>query len=432
MNTPAMPTTLAALAAAAPGYTPTDLRVDIARRIILAAVTPLAGDEPVPLRAALGRVLAEDLRSPVNVPPGDNSAMDGFALRADDLSNDGVTTLVEVGVSLAGRPFAGSVAAGQCVRIMTGAFLPAGADTVVMKEIVRADASDRGRAHFPPGQSRGQNVRCAGEDIAKGDTALTRGTRLGAAELGLLASLGLGAVSCRPRLRVALFSSGDELRDAGEPAGHGQRYDSNRHSLAALLARLSCAVTDLGIVPDDPAQIEARMTQAAACADMVITSGGVSVGDADYTGAIMAKLGEVLDWKLAMRPGRPLAFGRIHAGDRAAWIFGLPGNPVAAMIAFMQFVEPALLKLAGAAARSAPLVLAKSATPIRKRPGRTEFARGTLSATGEGMLVEAAANQGSGILRLMAEANCLIVLEHERGDVAAGEHVPVQLFAGLF
>jgi molybdopterin molybdotransferase len=423
-------TTLASIAAATPGYAPSDLRVEIARRIILDAVTPLAGSGLVALREALGRVLAEDIRSPINVPPGDNSAMDGFALRADDLRADGMTTLLEVGVSLAGRPFAGSVAAGQCVRIMTGALMPDGADTVVMKEVV---VSDQGQAQFPPGQSRGQNVRRAGEDIHMGDTALPAGTRLGAAELGLLASLGLGAVSCRPQPRVALFSTGDELRDAGEPVALGQRYDSNRHSIAALLARLGCRVIDLGVVPDDPALIEAHMTQAAGCADMVLTSGGVSVGDADYTGAIMAKLGEVLDWKLAMRPGRPLAFGRILAGGHAAWIFGLPGNPVAAMIAFMQFVEPALHRLAGAAVKSTPLILARSATALRKRPGRTEFARGTLVAgmgtAAGGMVVEAAAEQGSGILRSMSQANCLIVLEHERGDVAAGDTVSVQLLA---
>jgi molybdopterin molybdotransferase len=416
------------MASRLPGYDPGNLRVDIAREVIRLAIAPIVETERVSLRDALGRVLAHDILSPIDVPASDNAAMDGYAVRASDLRADAETPLVEIGTAFAGRPYAGTVAPGECVRIMTGAVMPAGSDTVVVKEVVR---TSHGKVIIPAGQQAGQNRRHAGEDLMKGKPALPAGTRLGPAELGLIASLGIPQVAARRRLRAAFFSTGDELRDAGQDAGPGTSYDSNRYTLYGLLTRLGCDTLDLGVVADDPQLIESRFRQAAGRADLVITSGGVSVGEADFTAPMMARLGEVLLWKMAMRPGRPLAFGRIAAEGNAAWLFGLPGNPVASMVAFCQFVRPAILALAGQRDCGPPSLPARLALPIRKKRGRTEYPRGTVKTTEGAMTVTPAANQGSGVLRSMSEANCLIVLEHERGDVAAGEMVTVQLLAGL-
>ena len=421
--------TLAEIASSIPGYDAGELRVEIAREIIRRAVAPITESQQVDLRGALGRVLAQDILSPIDVPAGDNAAMDGYALRASDLRPNAETTLTEVGAAHAGRPYVGRVDAGQCVRIMTGALLPAGADTVVVKEIIR---TDQGRVTIPPGQQAGQNCRRAGEDLAKGLPALTAGTRLGAAELGLIASLGIAGVVAVRQLRVAFFSTGDELRDIGQAAAAGTLFDSNRYTLYGMLAQLGCEAMDLSVVADDPALIEARFRASAACADLVITSGGVSAGEADFTAPMMARLGEVLLWKLALRPGRPLAFGRIASDANTALLFGLPGNPVAAMVAFCLFVRPAILALTGQRDRAPPLFPARTVAPIRKKPGRTDYQRGIVSVANGLATVRSAGNQGSGVLRSMSEANCLIVLEHERGDVAAGETVTVLLLAGLF
>ena len=408
------------------GYDPNALRVDLARQAILACLAPVEGSERVAVRAALGRVLAQEVLPAINVPAHDNSAMDGYALRGADLRDGADVSLREIGTALAGRAYAGEVGAGECVRIMTGAVMPRGADTVVVQEVVRVEA---GKVVVPSGQKPGQNVRLAGEDLRAGVAVLRPGNAIGAAELGLMASLGMAEVSVRRRLRVAFFSTGDELASVGAPLGEGQVYDSNRYTLFGLLARLGAEVIDMGVVRDDPAALEAAFLSAATNADAIITSGGVSVGEADFVKQMMAKLGEVLFWKIAMRPGRPMAFGRIGR----AFLFGLPGNPVAVMVTFHQFVRAALLRLAGRTdPGEVPLLRATAAEAIRKVPGRTEFQRGVLSREPAGEYrVRLTGGQGSGVLRSMSEANCYIVLEHDRGRVAAGEAVSVQLFEGL-
>ena len=407
------------------GYDPDALRVDKAAAAIRACLTPIAGDERVPVREALGRVLAQEIVPAINVPGHDNSAMDGWAVRGSDLISVGDIFLTEVGKALAGQPYPGKIAAGECVRVMTGAVMPKGADTVVVQEVCRAEGQ---RVAIPPGQKAGQNVRAAGEDLKAGVPVLKPGQSLRPAELGLIASLGIGEVSVRRRLRVAFFSTGDELTSIGSPLKEGQVYDSNRYTLHGMLARLGVEILDLGVVRDDPALLETAFRKASASADAVITTGGVSVGEADFVKQLMAKLGEVLFWKIAMRPGRPMAFGRVGG----AMLFGLPGNPVAVMVTFHQFVRDALLALSGRnGSFEIPLLNATSSQDIRKLPGRTEYQRGVVYRESGAWRVRTTGQQGSGVLRSMSEANCFIVLEHERGAVKTGEPVQVQLFEGL-
>lgn len=422
-------TSLAKVVSCLDGYDPDALRVDTAREAIRACLEPLRESERVGTREALGRVLAEDIVPAINVPAHDNSAMDGWALRGADLQPDRDVTLNEVGTAFAGRPFQGEVKAGECVRIMTGAVMPRGADTVVIQEIAQREGE---RVVVPAGQKKGQNVRAAGEDIRAGVAALKAGSVVRAAELGLIASLGVADVSVKRRLRVAYFSTGDELTAIGRPLPEGGIYDSNRYTLHGMLAGLGMDVTDMGVVRDDPAKLEAAFRTAAANADAIITTGGVSVGEADFVRQLMGKLGEVLFWKIAMRPGRPMAFGRISAGRRAPFLFGLPGNPVAVMVTFHQFVREALLLLAGRSDDGrAPLLPVQAAHAMRKVPGRTEFQRGVVFREGGFWKARTTGQQGSGVLRSMSEANCYIVLEHERGTVQPGEPVQVQLFDGL-
>ena len=408
------------------GYDPDALPVETARAAIRSVITPVATNERVAVRASLGRVLGEDIVSNVNVPAHDNSAMDGWAVRSADLRPDGETALREIGVAYAGRKFDGAVAPGQCVRVMTGAVMPPGTDTVVIQEAARADGT---RIVVPAGQQAGQNRRLAGEDLAAGRVVLRAGRLLRPAELGLMASLGLAEVAVRRRLRVAFFSTGDELASIGTPLKEGEVYDSNRYTLYGMLARLGVELIDMGVVRDDPAALERAFKDAAASADAIVSSGGVSVGEADFTRELLARLGEVLFWKIAMRPGRPMAFGRIDD----AYFFGLPGNPVAVMVTFYGFVRDALLALSGRTDDYAlPLLRVPSATALRKKPGRTEFQRGILErGAGGEWTARATGSQGSGVLRSMSEANCFIVLEHERGDVKPGDLVSVQLFDGL-
>jgi molybdopterin molybdotransferase len=406
------------------GYDPEALHVDKARAVIRACLAPVREFERVPVREALGRVLAEDIVPGIDVPGHDNTAMDGYAVRFADLGA-GATMLEEIGAALAGKAFDGPLGAGQCVRVTTGAVMPAGADTVVVQEIVKVQGT---RVTIPPGQKAKQNVRYAGEDLRKGEPVLHPGQWLRPAELGLIASLGIGEVRVRRRVRVAFFSTGDELASIGTALKQGEVYDSNRYTLHGMLARLGVELHDLGVVRDDPAQLEAAFRDAAKRADAIITTGGVSVGEADFVKPMMAKLGEALFWRIAMRPGRPMAFGRI--GE--AFLFGLPGNPVAVMVTFYQFVREALQQLGGRAGDCAPLALeAKAAQALRKVPGRTEFQRGVLFRDGGELKVRVTGQQGSGVLRSMSAANCFIVLEHERGKVAAGETVQVQPFEGL-
>jgi molybdopterin molybdotransferase len=406
------------------GYDPDALRVDKAREAIRSCLSPIQDSEKVPVRDSLGRVLAQDIVPTIDVPAHDNSAMDGYAVRSSDLSG-GETALKEIGTALAGRPFSGTLGAGQCVRVMTGAVMPQGADCVVIQEVVKKDG---GRIVIPPGQKAGQNLRRAGEDLKIGVPVLAPGKLLRPAELGLIASLGIGEVKVRRKLRVAFFSTGDELASIGTALREGEVYDSNRYTLHGMLSRLGVEIQDLGVVRDDPLLLKNAFLKASREADAVVTPGGVWVGVADFVKQLMEELGEVLFWKIAMRPGRPMAFGKI--GD--AFLFGLPGNPVAVMVTFYQFVRDALLHLSGRSDDYAvPLLQAISSENLRKVPGRTEFQRGILFAEDGAWKVRTTGQQGSGVLRSMSEANCFIVLEHERGKVQAGEAVSVQLFEGL-
>ena len=406
------------------------ISVDEARRAIAAALQPVTEVERVALRHALGRVLARDVISPIDVPAHDNSAMDGFAFAGNALRSGSATTLRVAGTLFAGAPFGGRVGVGECLRIMTGAVMPEGLDTVVPLESCRTEGE---QVHIEPGTiAAGENRRRRGEDLAAGRPALHAGRVLRPVDLGLVASLGIAEVSVMRRLRVALFSTGDELRTLGQPLAPGCVYDSNRFSLMAAVERLGMEVIDLGLVRDEPAALQAALHAAMAQADVVLTSGGVSAGDADYTRGLLERLGEVTFWKVAMRPGRPFAFGPLHTAATPRWLFALPGNPVAALVTFYAFVRDGLLQLAGAAADPLPLLQARCTQPIRKRPGRTEFQRARLvpAATG-GWEVELAGAQGSGILSSMSQANALVVLHHEQGAVAAGQAVDVWLFDGL-
>ncbi|HUF80276.1 MAG TPA: gephyrin-like molybdotransferase Glp [Burkholderiales bacterium] len=400
--------------------------VDKAREVIARFLTPVSAIERIAVRAGLGRVLAADVISPLNVPAHDNSAMDGYAVRHADLKPGGDVSLMVVGSSFAGVPYRGAVKPGESVRIMTGGVVPAGADTIVMQEHVKAD---KDRVTIGAGHKKGQNLRRAGEDLATGQTALKRGIALRPADIGLVSSLGIGELSVYRKLRVAFFSTGDELVSIGTPLQEGQIYDSNRYTIHGMLTRLGCEVLDMGVVRDDPERLERAFRDAAGAADVVITSGGVSVGEADFVKALLEKLGEVVFWKIAMKPGRPLAYGKIGA----AHFFGLPGNPVSVMVTFYQFVRDALLKLSGLdPVPAVPTFKVPCASSLKKAPGRTEFQRGILGRdAGGAWSVRVTGEQGSGILRSMSEANCFIILPTEQGNVTPGTLVEVQVLEGI-
>ncbi len=402
------------------------LSVGEAQARITAAITPVRGSEKLALRSALGRVLAEDVRSPIDVPAHTNSAMDGYALNSADLPAEAMTELAIVGTTYAGRPFDGTVERGQCVRIMTGAPLPKGADTVVMQEDVEHDADG---ARIGSGHKPGQHVRPAGEDVAAGHVVLKAGKRILPSELGLLASLGVAEVKVRRRLRVAFFSTGDELRSIGEILRDGEIYDSNRYTLYGMLARLGVEIIDMGVVRDDRQATRNAFEQAAEDADVIITSGGVSVGEADYVKETLDAIGQVDFWQIAIKPGRPLAFGRVGA----ALFFGLPGNPVSVMVTFYQFVEPALRRMMGQAdADAAPTFKVRCATTLKKSRGRTEFQRAVLERDADGQLVvRSTGAQGSGLLHSMSLANCFVVLPADLDVVEPGTWVEVQPFYGV-
>jgi molybdopterin molybdotransferase len=423
-------------------YDPNALPVGAAQEIVRQWAAPGAsGDaavERVNLCDALDRVLAEDVVSPIDVPSHDNSAMDGYAFRSVALEAAGAgrqLSLSVTGKALAGQPFAGNALATQCVRIMTGALIPAGCDTIVPQEKVQREGDSI--TFSASGLAHGANRRLAGEDLARGQVALSKGRLMRASDLGLLASLGIGEVSVRRRLRVAFFSTGDELRSVGEPLDPGCVYDSNRYTLFAMLRRMNVEPIDLGLVRDNRDALETALRQATRQADVVISSGGVSVGDADFTRELMNSLGDVAFWKIAMRPGRPLAFGRLWAGPRpgegeSALFFGLPGNPVAVMATFYAIVREALLAMSGAAPHVLPQIAATSTQPIAKRAGRTEFQRGIASRDPQGRWsVVTTGPQGSGVLSSMSEANCFIVLHHDLGNIDAGDTVDILPFDGL-
>ncbi|NYH13315.1 molybdopterin molybdotransferase MoeA [Paraburkholderia bryophila] len=419
-------------------YDPHALPVKAAQAIVRQWAAPVAAVERVALRDALDRVLAVDIVSPINVPSHDNSAMDGYAFRRAALAGDTATVeLTIVGKALAGHPYEGGVEATQCVRVMTGACMPADCDTVVPQELVERNAECTSIRFAAHAVAPGANRRRAGEDLARGHVALRAGRVMRASDLGLLASLGIGEVNVRRRLRVAFFSTGDELRSLGEPLDPGSVYDSNRYTLFAMLRRLNVDTLDLGVVRDEPAALEAALRSAAASADVVLTSGGVSVGEADFTKQLLQTFGDVAFWSLAMRPGRPLAFGRVWSGERPglglpALFFGLPGNPVAVMVTFYQIVREALLLMSGATPQPLPVIRATSRQAIRKRAGRTEFQRGVAVQSEQGEWhVTPTGSQSSGVLSSMSEANCFIVLDHEEGEIAEGQQVAIMPFDGL-
>jgi len=419
------------IAAALQGYDPQALSVSQVNAFLHELVQPVSADDSqdVYLFDALGRVLAQDVISPISVPAHNNSAMDGFAFDATQLQADQPLTLRVVGTALAGKAWQEKVNAGECLKIMTGAILPDGLDTVVPQEFCHIDnAHEVTTVTIPPNLLKaGDNRRLMGEDLMQGQPALKAGQHLTPAALGLVASLGLPDVRVHRRLRVAYFSTGDEVLSLGDAPREGAVYDSNRYTVFGLLTRLGCEVIDMGVVRDDPALLEAAFAKAAQEADAIITSGGVSVGEADFTKAMMKKLGDVAFWKIAMRPGRPMAVGRIGKSV----LFGLPGNPVAVMVTFLAFVRPALLRMMGSTAQPAPLLKAKSLAPLRKKAGRTEYQRGFVSSADDGTLqVRTTGNQGSGVLSSMVQGNGLIVLHHTQGNVAIGDEVDVMMFDG--
>lgn len=412
-------------ASCADDYDPNSMPVDKARHFIRQYLSPVRAKESLPLRSALGRVLAEDILSPCNVPNHDNSAMDGYALNSQDLPAEGTATLKVAGTAFAGKRFDGQVGRGECVRIMTGAVMPAGCDTVVMQEHVRVEGE---RITIGTGTKPGQNRRLAGEDLRLGQVVLAAGHLVRPADLGLVASLGIGEVKVYRKLRVAFFSTGDELASIGSELKAGEVYDSNRYTIYGMLARLGVEIIDMGVVRDDPLLLEKALIEASQSADVILTSGGVSVGEADYMKELLNKLGQVVFWKIAMKPGRPLAYGKIGL----AHYFGLPGNPVSVMVTFYQFVRDAMLVLMGQPTPAEiPLLSAICTDAIRKLPGRTEFQRGILSLQDGNWTVRPTGNQGSGILRSMSEANCFIVLSNACGNVEPGSSVQVQVLEGL-
>jgi molybdopterin molybdotransferase len=420
------------------GYDPNSLRADKVNAFLTELVSPVTQIETLGLFEALNRVLAEDIISPISVPPHDNSAMDGFAFSGSQLNTVNALELTVLGTAFAGKAWQGSISAGECVKIMTGAIMPAGLDTVVPQEMVTFNAKKTKISIAPKLLQLGDNRRKAGEDLQQGASALLKGTPLTPAALGLIASLGLATVNVYRKLRVAYFSTGDEILSLGDTPREGAVYDSNRYTVFGLLTRLGCEVIDMGVVRDEPTLLEAAFADAAKIADAVITSGGVSVGEADYTRAMMKKLasdstddsGGVAFWRIAMRPGRPMAVGRI--GSKSSILFGLPGNPVAVMVTFLAFVRPALLRMMGSTASDLPLLKARSTEAIRKKPGRTEYQRGTVTAAFDGTLeVKTTGNQGSGVLSSMVQANGLIVLHHDQSSVAVGDEIDVMMFDGV-
>ena len=404
-------------------YDPNSMPVEKARQFIKQFLDPVAGSEMVTLHESLGRVIAQDILSPANVPNYDNSAMDGYALNAQDLN---AARLKVIGTAFAGKAYSGTVAQGECVRIMTGASMPQGTDTVAMQEKVLRDGDNIQFTETPRPRA---NVRYAGEDMQQGQCVLSAGHLMNPADLGLLASLGIAVVNVYRKLKVAFFSTGDELVAIGKPLATGQVYDSNRYTLYGMLCRLGVEVIDLGAIADDPVLLEKTLLEAATQADVIITSGGVSVGEADYMKELLSKHGQVMFWKLAMKPGRPLAYGKV--GN--AHYFGLPGNPVAVMVTFYQFVREALLTLMGQSTSTPlPMFTVECTTPIRKLAGRTEFQRGILYTDAAGTWkVKPTGAQGSAILSSMSLANCFIVLGETIGNLDAGAMVQVQVLEGI-
>lgn len=406
-------------------FDPHSLLADDALQRIKSQISPLTGFEKVSLREGLGRILYSDIHSKIDVPGHTNSAMDGYAIRGADLPAHGAKQMEVLGTAWAGRPYEGAVPPDKAIRIMTGAPVPKGADTVVIQEHVQ---HQNDTIVIDARHKKGQNVRHAGEDIGKGQIVLKSGRRLAPADLGLLASLGIGEIKVFRKLRVAFFSTGDELRSIGEPLGPGAVYDSNRYTLLGMLRRLGVEPIDMGVIRDVRDETFEAFDEAANCADLIITSGGVSVGEADFVKECLDELGEITFWKVAMKPGRPLAFGKI----RDAWFFGLPGNPVSVMVTFYMFVQPAVRRLMGEDERPPLILSARCESKLRKKPGRTEFQRGILGYDENGALtVIKTGAQGSGILTSMSQADCFIILPLQAESIDQGETVDVLPFVTI-
>ncbi len=401
--------------------------IEDAERQVLNKVTAISQTQVVSLPDALDRVLASSIKARMNIPPHANAAMDGFAVASTSLPVDGTKAFNVVGTAFAGHPWTSHCGPNETVRVMTGAIMPKGTDTVVIQENV--DVSDE-VANIPANQKPRQNVRDAGEDLTKGSVVASTGTRIGPAELGVLASVGVGRVEVMKRPLAAVFSTGDELRKAGETLAPGQIYDSNRYVLLAMLKQAGMQTTDLGVIRDDAKQTLDALYQASKGADVIITSGGVSTGSADYVVDALRELGELNLWRIAIRPGRPFAFGRI--GN--ALFFGLPGNPVAVMVTFYRLVLPALRKLSGESNLfPIPIVHARATTKFRKKPNRAEVYRAVLSHDQNGESVVAiTGQQGSGLLSSMSTANCFVLLDDDEETAQPGDIVKVQLFDGIF
>lgn len=402
-------------------YDPNAMSVAQARQFIAQFLQPVIETENLPIMKSLGRVLAADIVSPANVPNHNNSAMDGYAFK----HSAGIKVAKIIGTAFAGKPFNGIVNASECVKIMTGAVIPTGADTVVMQERIAIKSDCITLLEVP---IKGANVRLAGEDLTIGQTVLDKGRALKPVDLGLIASLGIAEVSVYRKLKVAFFSTGDELVSVGTALQTGQIYDSNRYTIFGMLSRLNVQISDLGVVPDCLEMLEKTLLKAAAENDVVITSGGVSVGEADYMKALLAKHGEVLFWKINMKPGRPLAYGKVGFNEKSAHYFGLPGNPVSSMVTFYQFVQPALQAISGAAYRAVPMFTVQCTQAIKKSTGRTEYQRGILFESAGVWKVKPLPNQGSGVLSSMSTANCFIVLDETIGNCEAGKMVNIQPF----
>lgn len=410
-------------ASCADDFDPNSLNMENARLQIQKMLKPITSFEQIDIRIALNRVLFEDINSRINVPSHTNSAMDGYAIRYEDIERAPQTPLNVIGKAFAGNPYISTpLSAGTCVRIMTGASIPDGADTVVMQEHVEVEDQS---IQIIGEHKKGQNIRLQGEDLKIGDVALEKGRKLNAADIGLLASMGISEVKVTRPLRVAFFSTGDELKNVGEILETGQIYDSNRYTLYSMLRQLNCDVIDMGIVKDKPELIENAFQTASQNADVLITTGGVSVGEADFVKVTLEKLGKVNFWKIAMKPGRPLAVGTLDS----CYFFGLPGNPVSAMVTFYQFIQPALRFLMGQKEIENSFLRVKCISPLKKRPGRVEFQRGILFLNeNDEFVVKSTGNQGSHVLSSMSQANCFIVLEQDCGNVSENSIVKVQAF----
>jgi len=403
------------------------ITTDEALKKIFNAISSIEENEIIPIRNALNRILGENIKSKINVPSARNSAMDGYAINKNDIPVDKTNTLKIIGKSLAGKPYINSIKKGECVRIMTGAVMPNGADTVVIQE--HASISESNTEIIIDNNTQPKaNVRQAGEDISVGDIVLTKGKNLTPADIGLLASLGLSKISVIRKLKVAFFSTGDELRSINEKLNDGEIYDSNRYTLHAMLSRLNADIVDMGVVKDNKNLLVKAFDKANGKVDVLITSGGVSVGEADYIKDILQEHGNLNFWKVAIKPGRPLTFGNLGK----TLFFGLPGNPVSVMVTFYQFVQPALKKLSGDNANLPLMMKVPCMSTLKKKPGRIEFQRGIIEKdNNNNIIVKKTGAQGSGILRSMSDANCFIVLPLNSNDTKPGDLVDVQIFHGI-